>query len=420
MVSLLKYKINGGALYYAIIVILLLSLFSSGFILLNRLWFHENVLFLKNTELNDNLDSADEWLKIQTGLVVPGETKALDLFGDSSIVTIDAEKWGLLRIIKSSARWRSLVISRTALYSELNNERTALYLSDNNKFLSLVGKCVITGDCHLPSLGIRAGEMDGGTFIGKKMIDGKIYQSENALPNLSPELLQPWSGYWDKTFRTADSIVGIADLTRNPLSSVSFSSDTKVIDCGRNVFLQNVNLSGNIIVVASDTITITQSAHLQDVLVFANTIIVGNMVKGAFQLFARNKISIGDSCIMRYPSFVVCYAKQNIAKVTIGKNSIVSGGIIINSVSDNPGSNRLEMSDGNKLSGTVYVNGEVGFAGRIDGTLYSNKFFIDTPRAYYENFLKDAIIDSQSIPAKFGSFAINNLPDKLKLIKLCL
>lgn len=419
MISLLKYKLNGGALYYAIVVILLLSLFSSGFILLNRLWFHENALFLKNTELNDNLDSAEEWLKIQPGLVVPGTTTALDIFGDSSIVKIEAERWGILRLIKSSAQWRSLHISRTALYSELNNNRTALYLADNNKFLSLVGKCVISGDCSLPSLGIRAGEMDGGTFTGKRMIDGKIYQSENSLPKLSPDMLKSLLGYWDKTFMASDSIVPISDLTRNPVSSVSFSSNTKVIDCGRNVCLQNISLSGNIIVIASDTITISSSANLQDILVFANTIIVVNDMKGAFQLFARNKITIGENCILRYPSFAVCYTKQTLAKITIGKNSIVSGGIIIDSTIDKPESNRLEMNQGNKLTGTVYVNGEVGFAGQIDGSLYCNKFFIDTPRAYYENFLKDAVIDSQSTPATFGSFAINGTPDKLKLVKLC-
>jgi hypothetical protein len=420
MIRPLKHKLNGGALYYAIVVILLLSLFSSGFILLNRIWFHENVLFLKNTELNDNLDSASEWLKIQPGLVASGETKELDIFGDSSIVTIEAKKWGLLRLIKSSARWRSLNIRRTTLYSCLNNNRPALYLADNNRFLSLVGKCVITGDCNLPALGIREGEMDGGTFTGKKMIDGKISQSMNTLPELSPGLFKSFSEYWDKSFGATDSIVSISDLTRNPVSLVSFNSNTKVIDCGKNVCLQNISLSGNIIIVASDTITITSSVHLQDILVFANTIIVANDVHGVFQLFARHQISIGENCILRFPSFAVCDTKQTVAKITLGKNSIVSGGILIDSDTENAGSNRLEMGEGSKLTGTVYVNGEVGFAGQIDGSLYCKKFFIDTPRAYYENFLKDAVIDSKSIPAKFGSFAINDLPDKLKLLKLCL
>jgi hypothetical protein len=420
MMNIRKCRLNGGALYYAIIVILLLSLFSSGFILLNRLWFHENALFLKNTELNDNLDSAAEWLKVQPDIVVSDETKELDIFGDSSIVTLEAEKWGLLRLIKSSARWRNLTIKRTTIYSGINDSQKALYLSDNNKFLSLVGKCEIKGDCSLPALGIRAGEMDGGTFVGKSMIDGKIFQSENALPELSQTLLLPWLGYWDKTFRATDSIVSISDLTRNPVSSVSFASGTMVIDCGRNVCLQNISLSGNIIVVATDTITIVPSAHLQDILIFANTIIVANDVKGAFQLFARSNISIGDNCIMQYPSFAVCFSKQSSAKITIGINSTVMGGILIDSATDNPISNRLEMKEGNKLIGTVYINGEVGYAGKIDGSLYCSKFYLETPRAYYENFLKDAVIDSQSTPAKFGSFAINDSPDKLKFVKLCL
>lgn len=420
MINPIKYRLNGGALYYAILVIMLLSIFSSGFILLNRLWFHENALFLKNTELNDNIDSASEWLKIKPDLVIPGETIELDIFGDSSIVKIEAEKWGLLRLVKFNAQWRSLNIERIALYSGTNKNRYALYLTDNNKFLSLVGKCAIKGNCSLPALGIRAGEIDGGTYLSEKMIDGRIDKSGTALPKLSRDLLVPWSGYWNKEFRTADSITGIGDLIRNPVSSVPFSSNTKVIDCGRNVCLQNITLSGNIIVVAKDTIIIAPSARLQDILIFAKTIIVANEVKGAFQLFATDKISIGDNCLMRYPSFVVCVANKTPAKITIGKNSAVNGGILIDSVSDSTDTNQLEMSEGNKLIGTVYINGKVGFAGQIDGNLFCNSFFIDTPRAYYENFLKDAVIDSQSIPAGFGSFAIDGLPDKLKLVKLCL
>lgn len=420
MVHPLKYSLRGGALYYAVVVILVLSLFSAGFILLNRLWFHENTLFLKNTALNDNLDSAAEWLKVQPAIVKPGETKALDIFGDSSMVSVEAKTWGLLRLIKSSARWNNLIIQRTALYAGISNQRQALYLSDNNKFLSLVGKCVIKGDCSLPALGIRAGEMDGGTFIGKTMIDGKIFQSENALPEISKDLLQPWQGYWDKVFNATDSVVSIMDMRQHPVSTASFNSPTTVIDCGKSARLQDVSLSGNILVVAMDTLTILSSAHLKDILVFAKTIIVDNGVKGNFQLFAQQHISIGENCILQYPSFLVCLAKQPVAKVTIGKNSTVLGGMLIDSKTDHLLSNRLEMLEGTQLTGTIYVNGEVGFVGQIDGSLYCNQFFIDTPRAFYENFLKDAVINSQSARARYGSFAINGAPDQLKFVKLCL
>lgn len=421
MNSPLKYSLKGGALYYAVVVILVLSLFSCGFILLNRLWFHENTLFLKNTVLNDNLDSAAEWLKMQPDVVKPGETKELDIFGDSSIVSIEAESWGLLRLVKSSARWKNHIVKRTTLYSGLTTNQKALYLSDNNKFLSLVGKCVIKGDCSLPALGIRAGEMDGGTFTGKTMIDGKIFQSEKTLPEISQDLLKPWTGYWDKVFGATDSVVGITDMTRHPISTISFSSPTKVIDCGKSACLQDISLSGNILVVAMDTITILPSAHLKDILVFANTILVGNNVKGSFQLFARRHISIGENCTLQYPSFVVCVAKQQpVAKVILGKNSAVNGGILIDSKTDSPLSNRLQMTEGTKLTGTIYVNGEVGFAGQIDGSLYCTQFFIDTPRAYYENFLRDAVIDSQSARAKYGTYVINDAPDQLKFVKLCL
>lgn len=413
-------KVSGGALYYAIVVLLLLSLVSSGFILLNRLWFQENVLFFQYTALNDRLDSADEWLKIQPGLVEPDETKNLDLYGDSSLVTLEAKSWGLLRLVKSSARWNSLTIQRTTLYSALSNDPRALYLSDKNKFLSLVGKCVINGDCSLPALGIRAGEMDGGTFTGKTMVDGQIFQSEKYLPPLSYNLLQPWRSYWNQQFRPTDSIVGANDLVRHPVSAVSFNSPTKVINYPKSAVLQNIALTGNIIVVAKDTITILPSAQLKDVLVFANTIIVSNDVTGAFQLFARSRLSIGERCMLHYPSFAVCFAQQNTAKVTIGKNSTVIGGTLIDSKTESLAANRLEMSDGCRLTGTVYVNGEVSFSGRIHGSLYCNGFYLETPRAYYENFLKDAVIDLNSREAGFGSFVVGDMPDELKFVKRCL
>jgi hypothetical protein len=242
MVRPLKYRLKGGALYYAIVVILVLSLLSSGFILLNRLWFHENTLFFKNTALNDNLDSAAEWLKVQPAIVKPGETKELDIFGDSTMVSVEAKTWGLLRLIKSSARWNNLIINRTALYSGISYQQKALYLADKNKFLSLVGKCVITGDCSLPALGIRAGELDGGTFIGKTMIDGKIFQSENTLPEISQDLLHPWMGYWDKVFSENDRVVSFTDMRRHPDYFTSFNSPTTVIDCGNSACLQDISL----------------------------------------------------------------------------------------------------------------------------------------------------------------------------------
>lgn len=420
MFDSLKYKLSGGALYYAIVVLLLLSLISSGFILLNRLWFQENTLFLKNMELNDRLDSAQEWIKIQPGLVRTGETKQLNLFDDSSVVMVASETWGLLRLIRYTARWNSLTIKRTALYSELSNDARALYLADKNKFLSLIGKSIIKGDCSLPALGIRAGEMDGGTFTGKTMVDGKIYQSEKYIPPVSYDLLDSWRGYWDKKFRPSDSIVSANDLSRHPVYAVSFNSPAKVINYPKSAVLQNTSLSGNIIVVATDTITIQPSAQLNDVLVFANTIIVANNVKGSFQLFARRHISIGDQCVLQYPSFSICFAQEKTAKITIGKKSAVWGGILIDSETENTGSNRLEMGEDCRLTGTVYVNGEVGFSGRIDGSLYCNGFYHETPRAYYENFLKDAFIDLNSREARFGSFAVDGMQEELKFVKLCL
>jgi hypothetical protein len=420
MIMPFRHKIEGGALFLAIFVILILSILSAGFILLNRLWFHENTIFTKMTQLNDHLDAAEIIIREEPDLTVYGETRTIDIFEDSTEINLHTEQWGLLRLVKLSTSWRNLKLDRAVLYAGADNKHCSLYLTDNNKFLSLVGKCFLNGDCYIPASGIRAGEIDGETFLGNKFIEGTIYKSNKKLPSLNKDLIEPFSDYWDNKYRTNDSVININDFIRNPKSSVSFNTCTTVINCGNNIYLQDVSLSGNIILIASDTIRIAPSAKLEDIVLFAKTIIVSANVRGTFQLFAKEKIVVSDNCMLDYPSFAVCFSNYVPAQIIIGKNSSILGGLIIDSHSENSDKNSLIMSEGVWLTGLVYVNGKVGFAGHIEGSLYCNSFFINTARAYYENFLKDAVIDPQTVPAQFGSFVIDNTPQKLKVVKQCL
>ena len=412
-------RLKGGALYFAILVLLLLSVLSSFFILLERLWNEEDVQYIKNVELNDQIDSAAEWLHADPSLVQPGETKELTLFEDSVPVAISVRSWGMLRIANYRTQWHRMVKDYTELLAADDKPTYALYLTDQNKYLSLVGQSSLVGDCKLPHLGIRSGNIRGRTFEGEKLVDGTVSPSDTRLPALSEHFQEFAAAYLNGDFTKQNSVIALSKVERNGLHQFSFHHKTCVINCGGSAYLDNVQLEGNAIVLARDTLIVSSGAKLTNTILIARVIQMEDKVTGRFQAFATKEITVGKDCRLNYPSFLVCLNNHTIGKISLGKNSTVIGGVVLDGKNEEHKNNLLFLDEDDHLAGTVYVNGDVHFIGRIDGRLYCNRFIIDTPRAFYENIIVDGIIDNTSIPASFGSFSVSNQPFQLKQVAVC-
>ncbi|WP_153638561.1 hypothetical protein [Prolixibacter sp. NT017] len=413
------YGLKGGALYFAILVLLLLSVLSSFFILLERLWNEEDVQYIKNVELNDRIESAAEWLHADPSLVRPEETKELTLFEDSVFVEIGVRPWGMLRIANYRTQWHRMEKEYTELLAAEDEPSYALYLTDQNKYLSLVGQSSLMGKCQLPHLGIRSGNIRGRTFEGEKLVDGNVSPSDTRLPALSEHFQDFAAAYLNGDFTKQDSVIALSKVERNGLHQFSFHHKTCVINCGGSAYLDNVQLEGNAVVLARDTLVVSPGAQLENTILIARVIRVEDKVTGRFQAFATKEITIGKDCRLNYPSFLVCLNNRTPGKITFGKKSTVIGGIALNGKNEEHKNNLLFLDEDDHLAGTVYVNGDVHFTGRIDGRLYCNRFVIDTPRAFYENIIVDGIIDNTSTPALFGSFSVSDQPFQLKQVAIC-
>ena len=416
----LKYSVRGGALYYAIFVMLILSMF--GVLLLGyfQIKFKEDYLLSKKSELNDNLRSAITLLGAKPSTVPIGQTREIDLFSDSTaMVDLMVDRWGMLRKVTATAQWRNQVMKQIALMGEKERKRPALWMPDNKSFVSLVGNSYIKGDCYLPRQGIRKGNAEGRYFEGPFLHKGALLQSNERLPLLKENLIHYLNEYLSGVKSDRDSLVLWNEIKNQKEVSHPFSLKTMFVQAKGNLELEKGSFSDNIVFYSSDTIKVWPSVDLQDVLLLGRVIVFKGGYKGQLQAFARERISVEQACKFEYPSFLGCFVKGTGFIIKISQERVIKGCVLAYSGSSEESDVLLWLKERSKIFGKAYVYGDCRFQGDIIGSLYCNRFVLKTSRAFYENFIIDCSIDEAALPDEYVSFCLDDI-HKLKMIRECL
>jgi cytoskeletal protein CcmA (bactofilin family) len=417
---IIESRLKGGALYYAIFVMLFLSLLSVMLLSFFEYRFKEDALFSKQSELNDNLNSAITFLSCNPEDSPPVSEQDIDLFDDgSAIVSVESSRWGLLRKIKVESRWKTIVRKRIVLMAEKEKHLPALWMPDRKRYVSLVGKSYISGTCYLSELGLRRGNAEGRNFEGPYLHKGEIYKSESLLPLLNKEVIQYFHEYFSGKRTANDSVLSPTLLSRNREIIHPFSVKSLLFRSHDRIVLEHGRFEGNIIFSSSDTIEIWPTVQLKNVLLLANTIIVKAGFKGQLQAFASKKIEVEENCEFSYPSLIGTIGVNDQVSVTIGEDCRVNGGLICFQSHQQEPPPLLTIGKNSLINGKVYVNGDISFSGAIHGGLLCERFIMRTPRAFYENFILDSYIDSSMLPAEYASFSVTGEPYKLREAVIC-
>jgi hypothetical protein len=422
VIQISYYNIRGGALFYAIFLMLLLSVLSMLLLSYYELSFKEDFIFYKKKELDENVSSAIVKVSCQPEIVPVGVEKEIDLFGGgNSLVKVISERWGVLRKITAQASWKNLSGSQTYLLAEKEKKRSALWVPNRNNYISLVGNSYINGDCYMSELGLRKGNAEGRYFEGPYLHNGNLYKSTGTLPDLDHELVEYCFKYLENQTSLKDSTITYQDFKKNRELYHSFKSKTLLVRNAQSKFvLDKGNYQGNIMFFASDTIEVWPSIKLDDVLLLAKTIIFKSGFKGQVQAIAGRKLLIESDCKFNYPSFLTCFSKSPEAYVKIGERNWINGGVICFSSQSKESKTKLDLGSGSKIYGKVYVNGDLVFnKNSVYGSIYCNRFVYSTSRAFYENFIIDAGINEEELPNEYASFCVGNELFKLKEVSLC-
>ena len=399
--------LKAGALLYAMFLIIVVTIISSSFILLNYYNSYFVLKTLKEEQLFQDVRSGVNYGLTFHKEVPLNSTIDVDLFDDEQHkVTLEKKSWGAFFTMSAHASWRNKKVSKTALIGESLKfgEKVALHLCDQNKPLSLTGKTNIVGDCYLPESGVKRAYIEGKSFVGKKLINGLQLKSNKVLPALSQELLNNNETYFSQT-AAGDSIIDYELLMEEDSIINSFSNKTLVVHSTFPINIENKVIEGNVIVKSDQLITISSSTKISNAIFYAKGIIVEKNTKGNMQLFAQDSILVQKNCNFYYPSVLGVIGRNNSGfskKLYLEDNVQFKGTIFLfNKEVSRKQQSLISIGERSKVMGQVYASELFELKGELIGSVYCKKTFLKTPSSVYENHLMDVVIDRKSLSPYF-------------------
>jgi len=416
-------KIKAGALQFVLFIGTIIAILLLTFLLIS----HTHNFFDKKTDiLIAIIQETDFGLEyaFQKKLSDGNKIQITSNFNKDISITVQKEYWGIFEKYTSTTSHKSMSYSKTALVgNSYPNEIPALYLRDRQKPLVLAGTSKITGDAYLPAHGIRLGNINGNPYQHNKLLYGKELRSDSAIPELDSEML-------NETVRLTQTYNGTSEqisLKRNMDIAVSFDTPTKLIT-GRNVSLEELKLTGNIIVVGTEQIFVHSTAILKDVILVAPEIIISDGVRGSFQAIANSTIQVGKSCELFYPSAVIVndmtkvnstnYSDVEKPKIAIGNNSVINGVVAyINQSDEQTYIPQIKISENSLVHGEVYCTGNLEHLGKVHGTVVTDGFISFQNGNIYQNHLYNGTIDFKGLKKKYAGLSILDNEQHKKVMK---
>jgi hypothetical protein len=399
--------IKGGALYFVIFLLFLMTILLTTFILFV---YYKNQLLICQagiSQIEQNIESAVELYSVKPEILAQNIFAEINLFPETSSKTsLKKDFWGAYQIITITSKFKEISRTRLALFGCKYGsiEPIALYMSDKNRYLSVSGKSEIRGVCYLPKFGIRTARIEGQLFDGYlETRNNYIRNSKEELPAPPEYLISNCESYLSTNgnakVKRSESLVGRKDIFN------SFSDSLIIYTSNDSIWkLDNISITGKIQLLSSKEIDIGSSAKLQNIIVVGRKIIVRSGFEGHLQIFATDTVILEENTRLLYPSVVSVIGNKNVTKfIHIKKNSEVQGAVWIkNSSKDDKHTPFIKIETGSKVKGQVYAPGKIQTQGVIWGTLFTDTFILNTPVAYYENYIFNTTINGEKLPENFA------------------
>lgn len=411
--------LKASALYMVIVIALFISVLCGSIIAAAYYYKSIRLQNLRYYELKNNTNSA---INI---LLVNGDSyqseQILSLYGTANdSVRLKQYDWGIydIDVARSFIQKDTLAKVFSTANTIDSTKWSAIYLIDEDRPLSVSGTTHIKGTVYIPKAGIKKAYVNNQAYTGDdRIVIGTKKNSQKALPTLAGirlKLLQ--EGF--KNHYTTDNA-----LIKRDSTTASFLSDARTINFKKTPsILSNIVLNGRIILFSDTTIAIASSAHLENILVFAPSIIVESGFKGNCQLFASDSIHVGKECILAYPSCLglITNGKKNkaIPLINIENNSKINGVIF----SSNPNSSNkppvISIGSNSVIKGQIYADGLLNLKDKVAvyGGVFTNRFTYQTSYTHYENYLINVDIDASRISPYYLSASL--LPGTAKARKV--
>jgi hypothetical protein len=416
-------KIPASALFIVIVIALVIGILCSSLLLIGyhyKMQVYDNNLLKK---LESNANSGISFLLAEKNQVSYEKDSVFDLYGDDSdSVLMKKMHWGLYDIgmVRSFAGGHAITKIWMYGYQPGEADSSAIYLVDFGRPLSVSGTTFIKGDCFLPEAGVKRAYIEGQSFSGENLVNGTVKKSNKTLPSLNKVLQERIAGFLNKNKKSATDTMEVTGTLENDTIIRSFLEPGLLIRLSGAVNLSGKVLSGNITIMSDTTVRVDSTCMLNDILIFATGVKIENGFKGSLQVFAKDSISVGENCELRYPTalglFKIDFQTMQ-PFIKIGKNTQMMGMILSHQEVTDLRQTLISLEAGAVLDGQIYADGFLDIKGNVYGNVTCNKFILKTPSTVYENHLLNATIDRSKLSAYYAGSAILPTGQQKKIIR---
>lgn len=395
--------VKAGSLYFALFISFIVTVILGSLIMYasysNR---YTDVQVIRD-QVRSNADAGITLALYDTALFFEKDIIELDLYNEEDSIDniiVSRSIWGIYRIFMSSAHWKSYKVDLIALAGAdlSDSEPIALYMADKERYLSLSGNTRLTGNCHLPKVGVKTAYIEGQNYTGDKLVYGEIKTSNTNLPDLPSDIINTNLAYFRDTIPLGDILIPIEEIMGMDSVNRSFSKSTLVISSAESITLDGIHLSGNVRIISSTAIYVSAQTSAESIILYAPSIYFEDGFRGSLQAFAQDSLVAGSNCEFRYPSGL-CLINENINGIflELGEHTQLTGSVILSQ--ENRASNEpyLKMGDDSRIHGQVYCPGKVEIKGSIEGSLFCHGFMLRNTSGLFENHLLNVVIDGSAL-----------------------
>ncbi|MCD0487358.1 hypothetical protein LPB86_03900 [Pedobacter sp. MC2016-14] len=383
--------VKAAALYIVIIIALLIGMISVSLLTIAYYYRAESQKKARTDRLCSSLESARALLLSGDYLAYDAELSK-DLYGDGKdSVVLQKSGWGVYTLNTAKAFELADTLKSAFLSGISFTDPAAIYLADEDRPLSVSGNTQITGDGELPKAGLKQSYVDGKPYAGKELIRGAIRNSTRDLPPLNEK--------WIKTlldnFKRKDTLAfAVKDSLNN-----SFFNPALVLKMGlADTVLSGLAIKGKVILISDTVVYIKAGAVLEDVQIYAPSIVVSEGFKGSCQLFARDSVVVGKGCTFLYPSFIGVFKPDGgriQAKISLAAGTRFSGLLLSYEQKRSDLQTLISLAKDCLVKGEVYATGYIKLEKQVQvyGKVYAKRFIMQTPATLYENYLIDLLLN---------------------------
>ncbi len=390
--SIFTKKLNGGALFIAILISIIVGILLCMFILLANYNQRSVTNLTQSSQLYYNLKSAFEIAQSDYFTEESNNKWFKNLVNDDSI-KIKKMQWGAYILINAQTKNRHHSLSQTGLYGTAMTADSGLVVADNSRPIGLSGNIIFKANCYLPKAGIKPAYIEGQSYIGSAQNSGFIKSSPQNISVINQTILKQLKKQQSVSLYNDSSVSQLTQKINH-----SFNKKTMLWQTP-STKLYNLHLKNNIKILCAGSIEVDSSCHFDNILIVCSKIKFKQGFKGSIHVLASDSIICEKKCEFEYPSSFTLLAdddsQTNLRSIVLEEECVFFGGIIAINTSKflNASKVFIKLNAKSEVNGFVYSDNYTHVEGKLNATIITNALLLKTPSAVYENHILGCEID---------------------------